>query len=130
MLIIIPLMSLFIFYKMGGFQKLLECFILEEVGADLTPPPPESIKRAETIEEDEEDEDTGADIEVTPKPETAAQTIEPYNPPPIDEEREKLENTAAGMLTACGCKFNVYWYCHELTNKELMDIIKDFNLNK
>ena len=112
-------------------QKLLECFILEDDSTMAIYHPPESSK---DLKEDNEPE-TGADIkeerQETPKTETAAPPqIKPYEPPPIDEEREKLENTAAGMLTACGCKFNVYWYCHELTHKELMDIIKDFNLNK
>lgn len=131
-MLIIALFALFTFYQFGGFKLLLNLAILE---TDENPPALPSEDQAEEVDEiyyngvDNYNQVlTPAEV-VTPEP-LAPPQIRPYNPPPIDEEREKLENTAAGMLTACGCKFNVYWYCHELTDRELMDIIKDFNLNK
>lgn len=48
-------------------------------------------------------------------------------PPRID--RRKLEEIAANCLHLSGCRFDLWTYCRNKSDTELMDIIKDFNYN-
>lgn len=72
-------------------------------------------------------------IVVRPEP-----TPEHAEPEPIPEpeplkpagDRRKLERTAANLLTASGCKFDVWTYVRFKSDIELMDIITNYNLNK
>lgn len=131
-MILIPLFMLYIFYLCGGFKKLLELAIINS-GDENPPPLPKYFEETADDEGDEPEEiepekTAGDEIEPTKQPQELPK-LKPYNPPK-DPEREKLEETAAGMLTACGCKYNTYHYCEQLTDIELMKIIADFNLNR
>lgn len=70
-------------------------------------------------------------IVVKPEP-----TPEPVKPEPIPEteppkmDRKKLEQTARNCLTAAGCTFDTWSYTRYKSDIELMDIIKEYNLNK
>ena len=44
--------------------------------------------------------------------------------------RMQLEKAARDCLTAAGCKFNTYYYTRNKSDLELMEIIKDYNLNR
>lgn len=48
-------------------------------------------------------------------------------PPRID--RRKLEEIAANCLHLSGCRFDLWTYCRNKSDIELMEIIKDFNMN-
>jgi hypothetical protein len=52
---------------------------------------------------------------------------EVQEPPAVD--REKLEEIAKNCLYASGCRFDLWTYCRNKSNIELMEIIKDYNLN-
>lgn len=51
-------------------------------------------------------------------------------PAPPNMDREKLEKIARDCLTSSGVKFDTYYYTRNKSDIELMDIIKDYNLNK
>lgn len=55
------------------------------------------------------------------------ETPQQAEPPRID--RRKLEEIAANCLHLSGCRFDIWTYCRHKSDIELMDIIKDFNLN-
>jgi hypothetical protein len=44
--------------------------------------------------------------------------------------REQLERVARNCLCASGCQFDTWTYCRYKSDTELMDIIKDYNLNR
>lgn len=93
------LAALFYFYKVGGFSRMIEAAALDEE--------PEPVQN-----------------EVYREPPKSFQT-EP-EPPKVD--RVKLEKIACNCLTASGCKFDVWHYCRNKSDIELMDIIKDYNI--
>ena len=67
-----------------------------------------------------------------PQPEPVKVEPEPQpepTPEPPKMGRCELEQAARNCLTAAGCKFDVYDYTRYKTDIELMDIIKDYNLN-
>lgn len=66
--------------------------------------------------------------ETDPEPIQENYNNKPTEPPEID--REKLEKIAGSCLHRSGCKFDIWTYCRYKSNIELMDIIKDFNLNR
>ena len=69
-------------------------------------------------------------------PQEQPQKIEPFRPIPTEPNetakqinRAQLERIARNCLCASGCTFNTWVYCKDKTDIELMDIIKDYNLN-
>lgn len=69
-----------------------------------------------------------------PEPQPEPVKVEPQPEPQPEPEpskmgRRELEQAARNCLTAAGCKFDVYDYTRYKTDIELMDIIKDYNLN-
>ena len=114
------LLLLFIFYTSGGFKRLMDFYRFPEPGPEPLQQVPEPI----------------------PKPEPAPVQIVKPAPVPIPEiipepeplkpagDRRKLERIAANCLTAAGCKFDVWTFCRFKSDLELMEIIKDYNLNK
>lgn len=66
--------------------------------------------------------------EAPQKPPEGSTEETPPEPPRMD--RAKLEKAARDCLTASGCKFDTYYYTRNKTDLELMEIIKEYNLNK
>ena len=67
------------------------------------------------------------------KPDPGPRQMQPgenINPDPPKVDREKLEKIARDCLTTSGVKFDTYYYTRFKSDNELMDIIKDYNLNK
>lgn len=125
MILSLAFLLLFIFYTSGGFKKLLEFYRFPDPeplpnlyqGPKPEPAPvkiiPEPVK-----------------VEPVTIPEPAPDQIPDPEPLKPAGDRRKLERIAANVLTAAGCKFDVWTYCRFKSDIELMDIIKDYNLNK
>lgn len=101
MILILSLIILYMFYAGGGFRYLIKAAQL------ATEPEPETVQY---------------------KPEPRPAMIEPEPVQKVD--RVKLEKIAGNCLTASGCKFDIWYYCRNKSDIELMDIIKDYNMNK
>lgn len=73
---------------------------------------------------------------ILPTPPAIVVKPEPVKPEPMQEteppkmDRKKLEQTARNCLTAAGCTFDTWSYTRYKSDIELMDIIKEYNLNK
>lgn len=68
-------------------------------------------------------------VKVEPEPQPEPIKAPEPTPEPPKMGRRELEQAARNCLTAAGCKFDVYDYTRYKTDIELMDIIKDYNLN-
>lgn len=89
---------------------------------------PEPEKAPEPLKEPEP-------VHIISEPEPGPGSIQEKQPEPQSEPvppkmgRRQLEQAARNVLTACGCQFDVYDFTRYKTDIELMDIIKDYNLN-
>ena len=68
-------------------------------------------------------------VQTIKEPEPLPQVQIIGNPEPPRMDRRQLEQAVRNVLTACGCQFDVYDYTRYKSDIELMDIIKDYNLN-
>lgn len=97
----------------------------------------------ELIAMKKETEPTPEPVQVEPEPQPAPQIIPQPQPAPVEPipepepqpeppkiDRKQLEQIARNCLAAAGCKFDAWSYCRYKSDVELMDIIKDYNLNK
>lgn len=119
------MLALFIFYTAGGFRRLLDFYRFPEPEPEPLQQVPEPIPPAPRPEP----------VKVTPAPvqivkPAPVQTIPEPEPLKPAGDRRKLERTAANLLTASGCKFDVWTYVRFKSDFELMDIITNYNLNK
>ena len=131
MILSLAIFALWIFYIFGGFKKLMQVFELEpdtapELSEPRQPAPIASYNPPQIIPPQPVPVVySSPDPQPAPPVISQAPKLKPYNPPQKTPEREKLENTAAGMLTLAGCMFDVYSYVRSKSDIELMDIIKD-----
>ncbi len=118
------ILILFIFYTSGGFKKLMDFYRYPEPEPLQKMPGPN--KSPEPIPEPGHITAAPATVETITKPEPIPEP-EPIKPA---GDRRQLERIAANCLTAAGCKFDVWTFCRFKSDLELMEIIKDYNLNK
>lgn len=104
----LALAALFYFYKINGFKCLIRA---AELATDPEPIPPRR-----------------APAKVYSPPKQPEPIPEAKQEPAQKVDRVKLEKIAGNCLTACGVKFDTYYYCRNKTDLELMDIIKDYNI--
>ena len=105
MLLAFSILALWIFYTAGGFSKIIKA-------ANMEPEPtPEPIQAPP----------------MQPEPITVEPQPEPEPAQKID--RLKLEKIAGNCLAASGCKFDIWHYCRNKSDIELMDIIARYNLD-
>lgn len=120
MILTLAFIALYIFYAGGGFKKLIQAARIEPEPVKAPPPEPQTIPTPEPVKVEPQ----------APPVNDPRRIYDRLNPPPQTPERIQLENTANNCLTAAGCKFNTFYYCLYKSDIELMDIIKDYNMNK
>lgn len=129
MILSLAIFVLWIFYAAGGVRTLLKVFTIPPDPEPAPDPQPVPVIPAPVISQ--RPQITPPQLQPAPVPVISQnRQLKPYIHPAKTAEREQLENTAAGMLTLCGCKFDVYSYVRKKSDLELMDIIKDYNMNK
>jgi hypothetical protein len=124
MILILSLIILYMFYYFNGFKCLIRAAR-------------RAIPETETLKEPE----TGPPVIIAPAPAPIQAPPQYIQPAPVDIptrpapaaaliNRQQLERAARDCLTLSGCKFDTYNYCRMKSDIELMDIIKDYNLNR
>lgn len=88
------------------------------------------LQEPEPLQPEPQPEPEPEPVHIIPEPVKVEPQPEPQpEPVPPKMGRRQLEQAARNCLTAAGCKFDVYDYTRYKTDIELMDIIKDYNLN-